>query len=357
MIWQGNEVEDAISIAPSITPPAILCFKKNREETIAFLSKIREAGTKAIKNKTKFVLREGFNKPRVLSYFDFSKITFISTAAAVILTSEYERVAKLNEETPPTVNLHRWSETVFRKLIQLGFFEVVGHIPERDDIVIEHGTTKTMQIVSTKNNNDLDKIDLSLSELCSLLDAQSGETSDLIVDILTALAEAISNARHHAYPPELPLPYPQLGRIWVAASVDKIQNSLTVVAYDQGVTIPVTYPLINNGYKKIINFLKTRLSSELLHPHHNDGVYIEAAMAFGGSRTQEAHRGKGLPQMKDILKKVKNGQLSVFSRGGICTFSSRAGSETTSTSQNIGGTLIEWFLELPKTKSAGRYDY
>lgn len=347
-IWQGGKSEEAISKYPPHVPPSNLCLEENQKETLQYLSGIRAHGNRVITGKEKYVKRPGGGKPRIKSYTDFSKLNRISTAVAVVLTAEYDRIAKSNKETPPTVNLHEWSDPVLLKLLELGFFEVLGHLPPQAKSIVESETTKTMQIIRAESNDDLGGIDEALLELSAFLDLP--EDVDVVVDMNSAISEAISNMRHHAYPDEFPLPYPHVRSLWVSATVDREKNSLTVVAYDQGATIPVTYPRIQR-WDKVARFLRRTVSRTPSFEFEHDGTYIRAAMRYGGSRTDQLHRGKGLPQMLDVLERVGTGRMKVYSRGGWCERGATGRFTSSATNISIGGTLIEWNLELPTSRA------
>ncbi len=74
--------------------------------------------------------------------------------------------------------------------------------------------------------------------------------------------------------------------------------------------------------------------------------WLEPAMRYGGSRTDQRHRGKGLPQIVEVVSRSGRGKLSVFSRGGWCIRNSDGRLRSGAVSSSIGGTLVEWVLEL-----------
>ncbi len=346
VIWQGGDFEDAISRRQPYIPPKDLCLETNLDDTSRYLSALRAQGNHTINFKDKFVKRRKRGLPRIKGYTDFSKLERVSTAVAVILTAEYDRIAKFNNEIPPTVNLAEWSDAVFLKLFQVGFFEVLGHAPPPKDVVLKHGNIQTMQIIRAKNNDDIAQVDHSLMELGKFLDIPD----ELIIELNTAISEAISNIIHHAYTEEIPLNYPHLKSLWVSASANKENNTLTVVAYDQGATIPITYPRIDR-VAKVTRYLQRALSREPKFEYQDDGTYIRAGMRYGGSRTDQKHRGKGLPQMLDVLKRIGTGRMKVYSRGGWCEKTPTGKFQSGSTKHSIGGTLIEWSLELSSNKA------
>lgn len=345
-IWQGGDPEWAICMRRPSRPPQRLCFKEHIEDSTHFFDHIRNAAYHSIKSKRPLVDRSrGQHTARLNGYFDFSYPTYISTAAAVVLAAEFERMGKGYAEVPPTVDLDRWNDDVFRKLYQLGFFEIVGITPQRDDVVIEEGDTRTMQIVSTKNADELGKVDKALQQLGDFINPNRS-IDDVIIEVLTGLSEAMSNVTNHAYPPDYEPPYPHIGQLWVAATADRAKQALTIVVYDQGVTIPVTYPRINR-IEKVVRYLERTLRPKTDFEFQNDGTYIRAAMKHGGSRTDQRHRGKGLPQMMEVIERTGKGAMTVFSRGGWCSRDSYGRLKSGAVPYSVGGTLIEWAVELP----------
>lgn len=344
-IWQGGDPEWAISRQPPARPPQHLCLTTNTRESIRFLERLRNGSHIAASRKKPIVRRNFGRTPQLVGYFDFSYPKSISTAAAVVLAAEYERMRTMFDEIPPTVDLDRWNDDVFRKLYQLGFFEIVGITPQRNDVVIDEGDTRTMQIVSSQNADDLERIDSALQNLGHFMNPAS-IPENVMIDLLTGLSEALSNVMGHAYPSDYNPDYPHIGRLWVAATADRSKNSLTVVVYDQGVTIPVTYPRIER-MESVLNYLGRALRQRPAFDFQNDGTYIRAAMKYGGSRTDQRHRGKGLPQIIDVIRRVGKGRLTVVSRGGWCTRDPDGRFRSGAVPYSLGGTLIEWSMELP----------
>lgn len=79
-----------------------------------------------------------------------------------------------------------------------------------------------------------------------------------------------------------------------------------------------------------------------------DAAAIEYAMREGTTQTDEPGRGKGLPQMKRLIKTFGAGHLMVLSRGGMYLYASDAGSYTETLSTPVAGTLVEWEVEVPR---------
>lgn len=346
MIWQGGDPEWAICTGAAVKPPKHLCFLRHPSETMQFINRLRSGAEHTVKTGSRLVHRWRRKRlPQVNTYFDFSYPTAISTNAAVVLAAEYERLRMVISETPHTVDLHRWNEDVFRKLYQIGFFEIVGITPERPDVIIDEGSTRTMRIISMNNANDLAKVDAALLDLGVFMGLDGQLSEHVIIDLLTGLSEAISNVTNHAYPSDYRPEYPHVGKLWVSATADRDNQTLTVVVYDQGVTIPVTYPRISRG-EQVMNFLGRALRQKRSFDFQDDGTYVRASMKYGGSRTDKEYRGKGLPQMIEMIDRVGRGTITVVSRGGWCRRDLDGRYRSGAVPFSIDGTMVEWEVEL-----------
>lgn len=345
-IWQGGEVEKAICHSKPVFPPSPLCFDKNPAETLRYLDALRRHSF-ARRGKKGFVYRPKRARamPRIRSYASFEQLEEISTAAAVVMAADYERLSIKAKEIPPTINLDRWHPAVFRKLFQIGFFEIVGLSAAAESITLQDGDTMTMPIISGQNADDLIRVDEGLKKLAEFLGLAGGFPDEVGIPFLTAISEALANVTNHAYAPQFQTELPHVGRFWISASADRSNHSLTIVVYDQGSTIPYTYPRIGR-LPQVARFLRTALRRQERHPYENDGVYVRAALRYGGSRTDHAHRGKGFPQMLQALDKVGAGTVKIRSRGGWSVRYPTKRVVSGSEEHSIGGTLVEWNIEL-----------
>lgn len=356
-IWQGGEPEYAVCVAPPIAPPATMCFSTNRNETTEFFDGVRRRMFRNMRRgKNEFVSRKSPRSvPRISSYVDFAKVDEISIAAAVVLAAEYERMKEFVGDVPPTVNLHEWQENVFRTLAQLGLFNILGHVDGIDRELKEDGPTLTMPIFSAPKADSLGEIDESLTKLCEFIIGGAEELprqlDEAVMRLLTTISEAITNVTQHAYLEGIQYEYQPVGRFWVAATAHRDKKSLTVVVYDQGASIPVTYPRLNRS-EKIVRFLRRAIRVNPEFEYENDGTYIRAAMRYGGSRTDRVYRGKGFPQMYELLKATGLGKLVVRSRGGWCERTANGRHRSGYLGTSIGGTLLEWTVDLSRIARA-----
>lgn len=146
------------------------------------------------------------------------------------------------------------------------------------------------------------------------------------------LNEAVYNTVNHAYEFEIEgLPVPELRKWWMFSQVR--DGKLFVAIYDFGVTIPAS--LLRKPEWRDFTRLRKR-----------DGLLIEAAAASGRTSTRLRHRGKGLPEMLEFSKKLRDGGLTIMSRTGAFTFRAAQGhSRREKYVVPLPGTLVLW--ELP----------
>jgi hypothetical protein len=86
-----------------------------------------------------------------------------------------------------------------------------------------------------------------------------------------------------------------------------------------------------------------------------DSYFIKAAMVLGRSRTNEEHRGKGLPELKTVIESVGAGYLKIFSDRGFYYYSTKDNKEDFGDfSTSIPGTLIQWKIPVPKASDNDR---
>jgi hypothetical protein len=343
-IWQGNEKFFASSRKP-LLPPENFSFSENFEQTCRVLEHIRRRFLNAGGAKARWLTpaKHSHKLPRLPAYWDFSAIEKITTSAALVFAAEYARMAELMNSPPPIIEVKKWQPDVLAKLAAVGFFDIVrfpaGQIGERFEQREDQLTLKIIDGVK-ENTAEADKALIRLGEF---LDPGNEIPLSISVPVVTALSEAMINVHEHAYPSDHVFRYPPVKRWWVTGTADRNDMSLAIAIYDQGATIPLTYTKVPPT-EQILNFLK--LSAEDDHVFARDGALIAAANRFGNSQRSSASRGKGLPQMRDAIDAAGNGSLTVWSRGGQYLYEAGKGEKHHSFQSSIGGTLIEWRIQL-----------
>ena len=351
--WFGDRVEDVLCVREPQIPPSVICFDRNPQATLSFFDdwRIRNAIKSKSANLKKYGWVQKSNKAekikRIQGYVDYSSIEFISTASALIVAAEYDRAAKLIGAVPPTINLENWSDQVFSKLFELGFFEIVGLSRGVDALYQDTGDVRTMKIVSGTNAAELQITSEKLLELSSFLGAERYLHDEIVFALNSALSEAMVNVARHAYPSDYPFKYRHVGSWWVTASAHRQTGRLIVVMYDHGATIPITLPK-KKWTSAISDFVLRNLTRQKEFEYQDDAAYIEGAMRRGQTHTGERGRGEGLPQMMELIDICGGGSLTIWSRGGVCRYQRGKRLERESHPWSVGGTLIEWVIDLPR---------
>ena len=128
-------------------------------------------------------------------------------------------------------------------------------------------------------------------------------------------------------------------RWWFCASYNTVSRRITIMVHDHGVGIPATLPV--SGASEIVSkWLKTKISDLALVP---DDKLIEAVIEAPRTASRKEYRGKGLREMKNLLKKFDKGSLTVISNKGEYKINSKHDKEYGKTNKlAIGGTLVVW---------------
>ncbi|ESQ92018.1 hypothetical protein ABAC460_03720 [Asticcacaulis sp. AC460] len=355
-IWDGGEPFTAQCNVQAHACPSNLCLYENAGDTLKLLHKIKSGLWRVTPQTGGWVNRKKRGLPRIKAYFDFSTIDRLSTAAALIITSDYDRAKRISGIVPPAIDLENWGDDAFKVLYEIGFFELIGHVPGSHPALryhdIDDGRFRLMQIMSGKNSNELGNVAEGISGLIDYL-GSSHAVQDLSVEINGAVGEAMINVAKHAYPGDFRASrgFRAVGRWWVTARADRDNNTLTLVIYDQGATIPGTLPH-RVWYNDIILEIKRTLGKSDASSAFMDPEFIAHSMKRGKTQTLEPGRGEGLPQMQELIDFCGTGCLRILSRSGAYIYERSHQREPSVTKYKLPmpleGTLVEWELKLPE---------
>lgn len=347
-VWISDEVVPAVALHKVISPPTVWCFDKNFEETCFFLQKLRKRLLSPKRNVAWVAAPSGRSQfSKISGFMDFSLVEEMSTSAALVLCAEYVRAAVIVGRSPPLINLEDWKQPVFGRLFDLGFFDALKIEPEQiPQKFASNDSILTLRFLSGSNAEETKAADEALMELARFIDPQGELPPDISLALNSALSEAMVNVKRHAYPRDHRFAYRHVGRWWLAGSANRANRTLTISIYDQGASIPVTYQRLELQ-DKVREFIAQIASAEPDRLFKYDGRNIEAAVRYGRSQIDAEHHGNGLPQMKEVIDLVSNGQLRILSRGGEYIYNRHNGATSRSHRASIGGTLIEWTVQLP----------
>lgn len=360
-LWDGEQFHRALCHVPPIRPPEVLSLSDSRAETLSFLAGLRDRlSIRLVDGRP--VRKVWYRKPRqkggpirLSGYTDFSTIDRIGTSAAVIIASEYDRARLVMGQVPPAVDIHKWSDGAFRTLFELGFFDLLGMTgePETRYAHTESGDTLTMRMISGENGDELRTVSEAIRDLTGFINAAGPVPPNMLTNLNSAIGEAMINVRRHAYEEPFDPSHAYVPKWWFTAEANRKTRKITAVLFDQGATIPGTLPYRHRSWSKVLveKLAKMRQSAGIESPGQEieaDADAIAYAMQEGTTQTDEPGRGKGLPQMKRLIKTFGAGHLMVLSRGGMYLYASDAGSYMETLSTPVAGTLVEWEIEVPR---------
>lgn len=280
-------------------------------------------------DRVESLLKEGRN-----IRFVFLNTTYISLDALAFLIGNIEYIINIYGKN--RINgTYSNSPLVNQFLIDSGFFQRIG-APDKGGVSDEDAS-----LIAEKINLefisgrfvDADTIDPLRKQVLNnniVLNSASDKK------IFRALSEAMLNVHHHAY---LGTKY-KIGRFkeikgrwWLGGSFFKKDETLYFVMYDIGSGIPSTMP---RNYKSYLESFTPK--GEVL----DDSELILLATQRGKSSTQKGHRGRGIPDMHQIVKDG-HGHLQIVSGHGCYSFN---GSFGTKALLPIGcrGTLVIWTI-------------
>jgi hypothetical protein len=339
--------------------PELMCFLREPELTLQAFEYIRR---RLHANKTnRLWLKPKLNENKdvtVNGYTSMRSVKEISTSAALVLAAEYERKMKSMDESAPLFELEHWDKSLLNKLDQIGFLEKFGyHFPKTGDQSL-YTDVMTVPFYSG-TRSEMEKVDKKLLKLVEHIDPKFKIGADMLLALNSAVGEATTNTREHAYKDYHQFQYPHVGRWWATGAASASTRTIVVSLYDQGVTIPVSYPRLP-FFQSIFGKLDLFDASER-RLYVNDAKLIQAATVYGksgrdshsGSGNKNRVGGFGLPQIKDAINLCRGGALMILSRGGRYIYELTGGvqSEQLDTYDcSVGGTLIEWTVTLPEPR-------
>ncbi len=214
------------------------------------------------------------------------------------------------------------NQKVAQVLKQVGIFDLIGY---RTKI-----KTTYADVIHWRSANGHEVIGEKFDEVLGHYDGQITEV--LSQELYRGFSEAMTNCHHHAYigirPDGLNVAHDP--KEWWMFSQQR-DGWLNVVFCDLGIGIPGTLPIKRPSlWRRILTF-----GGQL------DAHAIQEALIESRTRTGLHHRGKGLKQLVDVIARVGNGEVNIFSNKGLFTL--KPNSESIHQfKDDIYGTLISW---------------
>jgi len=317
--------------------PEHMDFSENYNVTMQHLTVISKLVELVKKNKGRALPKSSFNLVSV----NFDNLKSISTPAALVLTAEISSWddSLRNELTP---KIGQWDDDIYSQFHDLGFFDLFTNKPEYKPCTDGHPCSDKRLVRFKKGQCGVKG---KPRELKKDLKQIVGDEIDKWTFLHTGLGEAITNVSHHAYPESFEARSPK--KQWfLTGSYHEPSRILKVAFYDQGIGIPQTLPTSKFGEKVKSFFAHLPLDK---FKQLKDEHLLRAAVEIDRTSTDENDRGKGLQDLLEFIKQLKNGRLSILSSSGHYSYSMEGGIESTGSyalQRPLLGTLIIWSVVL-----------
>ena len=159
--------------------------------------------------------------------------------------------------------------------------------------------------------------------------------------LYAGIVEAMSNSVQHAYEGPRADGLDLGVRGWWMFS-QEIDGNLTVALCDLGIGIPVSLPASKKWSREVLEGILSRVS--LAHP---DASWIKEVVELQKTRTGEEHRGKGLGEILDVVRRARSGYLRIMSNHGLYGFKGETRQEDVrDLRRSIMGTIVLWTIPL-----------
>jgi hypothetical protein len=328
--------------------PEILCLEQNYSETVEFLNLLRVLLDDFLKRNVGFAEKKGGKQ--IHRYYDYSNVKLISPAVAMMIAAEYDRALFIRPEWKLHVyDIRKWDSSVKSALTDLGFFDLLGIAlnAEQDNEIGRMRMTRFNQATNVEAQ-EAHVLIFELAKLLNLTEEFSAPDLNAYLGrlrLFEALVEATENTTVHAYPDSSPTDNITCKRRWMTGAVTSSEGKLTVISYDQGVSIPASLPnsvhwktLIQKPFVKLFGGDKDALNSQ------RDPHLLHLAMSRPTSSTRRPGRGKGLPLLKGVVSAVGRGKLKINSRHAEYVLETGKKPTARYCEIPVKGTLIEWNL-------------
>lgn len=324
--------------------PAIFCLDRNPVETVAFIENMQNGLLREAMDVRSKPRRKGSR--RISSYFDFKSLEHISPTAALVLAATFDRRKYITKGKPHTIDEHLWKPEVASVLRSLGFHELL----EMEHQVVGSQTDEEVRILKFVSGEKAEgeRLGQLQERLVALLPKDEQERL-LYAEPYGGMLEAALNSATWAYPSDHKWTYPVLPRWWMTGAIDTRNRTVTVAVYDQGVSIPASLPHWEH-WGKVDRMVQRLLAKSGLSAPAGDPIYdgeaIRLAMTVAHTNTKLPQHGKGLHTMREVVDRARSGRLRIVSRFGDCIWDKNKKPVTRNYANSIGGTLIEWRIEL-----------
>lgn len=281
-------------------------------------------------------------KKKIPIHIDFSQVKELHPCGTLLFAAELFRINN-NLKLSSVLSCNYPKELVVEQMFQhIGLLELFNK-NERTKITFDN-----VVHWSFHKGHSLEE----LKELSSIKENFTDPLGhELSHRLLSGISEAIINCFHHAYiekrNDEINLPS-ESG--WWLFTQQK-DGLISVSICDLGIGIPRSLP---KSQLYTVDELQERLAVIGLGSS-KDSNYIKAAIDHGITRTGQGHRGKGLSEIINVVKRANKGGIRIFSNKGAYNYNSATDSEKyIEDDRSIMGTIIQWTFPVDQLEGASQ---
>lgn len=320
--------------------PKLFCLVENYEESVGVLAKLRGGLSRSVAEQVPGI--RGTRKGRVRNFLDFATMEICSLAAALVLASEYDRAKSVRPIGISLINLDKWHPSVVAFFDAIGFFDLLKI--SRPSVAPFETDWRILKFLTGEmvGNQEAGSLTRALAEIIQEVGPITGVD---VPKLYAALIEATENTCWHAYPSDGTSF--AVRRWWMTGAANPVNRKITIVVYDQGVSIPARlnqwkhYGWVEKALRRLLGIV----------PADEDHRYDMERMRFAmgaplSSSSGLIHRGKGFPAFKDVVDQCKFGRLRIVSRRGEFIYETGQKPTGKVLQTPLPGTLIEWNLSL-----------
>lgn len=331
--------------------PSALCLERNPDACLDRIGELRHTLSKRIRIHALGGQPKAEKRGHFPSFLDFATIEECSPATALVVAAEYDRARTFVPFDLQLIDLGKWKPEIVRLFDQIGFFKLLGiRRPRIGKAVPGPLTVVPFKTGETVGNRAAGEMIRTLAEMVLGADPHGLDderTKSARTHLFAALVEATENTRKHAYPSGFDLGSGAVNRWWMTGSFDASEKRITLVVFDQGITIPASLPHWDK-FGKVERAYARLIGAPAPHPADTsrDGLLLHMAMSMPRSSTGLDYRGKGFPAFKEVINACRKGRLRILSRCGEFTLEKGRRPNARQLRKPLNGTLVEWDLWL-----------
>jgi anti-sigma regulatory factor (Ser/Thr protein kinase) len=301
-----------------ITIPNDLNFANNWENFVNILNQIQYA------IKYRFV-----NKKEPIR-IDHSKMLKVSSSGILVLASTIERAQKFaNIKFKGNFEYLPKDDVVKYLLNEIDYWKYFD-VPKLETSITQNRFSFFQILDSYEVDNT------KIGKMIEFFEKQVGFNANTKELLFTALCEASANAVEHGY--NINNFNKRTDRWWLTANIDKEENTISFVFYDQGMGIFKSLENHKSGFeqklfRKVKRLIKDKANAKILKHMLRENY----------SRHNKINRGYGMQTFKKFIDEAKDGLLFIASDDSSYEYPKDILKEY---KNKLSGTLIVWKIKV-----------